>query len=37
METKQNKTWLDTAERIFDNVLRIAWLIFIVKIVLSGY
>ena len=30
-------TKLDIAERIFDNVLRLAWLVFIIKIVFYGY
>ena len=32
-----NKSWLDRYERIFDNVLRVAWLVFIIKIVFRGY
>jgi hypothetical protein len=32
-----NKTWLDKFERSFDNLLRFAWLIFIIKIVFRGY
>lgn len=36
MEIKK-PTKLDTYERIFDNVLRVAWLIFIIKIVVIGY
>ena len=33
----KNPTKLDIAERIFDNVLRLAWLVFIIKIVFYGY
>ena len=36
MDTK-TPTKLDIAERIFDNVLRLAWLVFIIKIVFYGY
>jgi len=35
-ETKK-LTWLDKYERAFDNVLRVAWLIFIIKIIFFGY
>jgi hypothetical protein len=36
---RENKepTWLDRYERAFDNLLRVAWLIFIIKIVVAGY
>jgi len=33
----KNPTKLDIAERILDNVLRLAWLVFIIKIVFYGY
>jgi hypothetical protein len=31
MEETKKKTWLDYYERIFDNVLRIMWLILLIK------
>ena len=30
-------TWLDKYERVVDNVLRILWIAFIIKIVFYGY
>jgi len=33
----EGKTWLDRFERAFDNLLRVAWLVFIIKIVFRGY
>ena len=32
-----NKNWLDKYERVVDNILRILWIAFIIKIVLYGY
>lgn len=36
MEQK-NKTLLDKYERIFDNVLRVAWLIFTIVIIINNW
>lgn len=33
----ETKTWLDSAERWVDNLLRILWIVFIIKIVFYGY
>lgn len=33
----QKNTWLDKYERVVDNILRILWIAFIIKIVFYGY
>lgn len=37
LKQSNEHTWLDRYERTFDNVLRVAWLVFIIKIVFWGY
>jgi hypothetical protein len=37
IRTSTGTSWLDRYERCFDNLLRIAWLVFIIKIVFYGY
>jgi len=34
---EKSKTWLDKYERVVDNILRILWIAFIIKIVFYGY
>jgi len=37
MNTPKNKTWLDHAERIVDNILRIMWLVLLASWIYNGH
>lgn len=37
MQQEKKKTWIDHYERVFDNVLRILWLVLLVTWIYEGH